>query len=178
VANLTTGADSQPELTPYSAPGTGLNWAFADITPDSLYVAATTPGVFLAAGSGNNVLQASAGQNVLAAGTGTNLLIGGMGTATFYLDGRNPGPSWSTIADFNPGDAMILWGWQGNVATLKWMDGQGLLGWQGATLHTGLYGTGSNESLTFTGLTAAQAAGFEIGAGNASGTPFLAIVRA
>jgi Ca2+-binding RTX toxin-like protein len=164
-------------MVPYSVPGTGLNWAFADITPDSLYIAATTPGVFLAAGAGNNVIQASAGQNVISVGTGTNLLIGGTGTATFFVDGRNPGPSWSTLADFNPGDELILWGWQGNVAALQWQNGQGLAGWRGATLHAGLYGTGSNESITFAGLTAAQATGFEIGVGNANGTPYLVIVR-
>jgi hypothetical protein len=177
VADLTTGAVAEKPLVPYSVPGTALHYAFADITPDSLYISTTTPGVFLAAGSGNNILQASAGQNVLSAGTGTNLLIGGDAFNTFFLDGRNPGPSWSTIANFFVGDFLVLWGWQGNVADIQFQDGQGLAGWQGATLHAGLYGTGSNESITFAGLTAAQAANFEMAAGNAGGTPFLVIAR-
>ncbi|MDQ2805217.1 MAG: matrixin family metalloprotease, partial [Pseudomonadota bacterium] len=142
VQDLTTGgAAAEQAMSPVSVPGSQLQDVFTDITSDSLLIAAATPNVFLQSGAGNDVLEATSGQNVLDGGMGSNLLVGGTGTDTFYLDGRGAAPTWSTVADFKPGDALILWGWQGDVGKLGWSEGQGMPGWQGATLHPALSGT-------------------------------------
>jgi hypothetical protein len=83
------------------------------------------------------------GNDVIDGGTGSTFVSGG-GSATdactFFLDGRAPGVSWSTITDFDIGyDRATIWGWtpgvsQVNVSFTDFNTG-GATGYTGLTLH-------------------------------------------
>jgi hypothetical protein len=132
----------------YSGPVAGLQNTYADITPDSLNIVATTPNWFITTGSGNDAITVTSGTNVINGGSGSNFLTGGNGTDTFYVDAAAAHQDiWSTVVNFHKGDAVTLWGISPATATIAWANDQGATGYSGLTLHAET-ANGTSASLT------------------------------
>ncbi len=161
----------------YGGPVAGLQQQYIYSGSDNVDMSGGVPGLFLKGGGGNDALAVSSGRNVLDGNLGSNFLSGGTGPGsqdTFFVDGRDTATVWSTIANFHAGDTATLWGYVPGVTTLAWADGQGAPGYTGATLHADMRGDGSSTaSLTFAGLTVAQAQAMVAGAGTVGGVPYL-----
>ncbi|AWJ92904.1 hypothetical protein Sp245p_24010 (plasmid) [Azospirillum baldaniorum] len=101
---------------------------------------------------GNDAAEGWAGDDVLDGGTGSNFLTGGAGKDTFFVDGRTPGITWSTITDFEPGEWATAWGWRTGTSKLTWAEMQGATNFKGSTAHIDMDGNGTiDTSLTFSG---------------------------
>ncbi|WP_353213331.1 hypothetical protein [Rhodovarius sp.] len=114
---------------------------------------------FINAGAGDDAVNAGTGDDVIDGGSGSNFLTGGAGADSFFVDGRAAATAstWSTIADFQAGDRLVIWGNQPGVSKFNWVASAGASGYQGATLHCDLDGNGLvDTSVTFSGLTQAQ----------------------
>ena len=114
---------------------------------------------FINAGAGDDAVNAGTGDDVIDGGSGSNFLTGGAGADSFFVDGRAAATTstWSTIADFQAGDRLVIWGNQPGVSKFNWVASAGASGYQGATLHCDLDGNGLvDTSVTFSGLTQAQ----------------------
>lgn len=97
-------------------------------------------------------------------------------TDTFLVDGRaGGGVTWSTVVNFHRGDAVTIFGFPG-TSTRPWTAVDGANGYQGATIHSELggAGTGVNDSVTFAGVSLADAQNkFTISQGTVGDTPYL-----
>ena len=88
--------------------------------------------------------------------TGSNFLTGGSGNDTFFVDDRGPTSAiWSTVNNFHSGDAATIWGVTPSNFSLSWVDGQGVTGHTGLTLHATAPGV-PTASLTLAGFTSAD----------------------
>lgn len=150
-----------------------LQWQFINAGTSDLAVSTQAPNVFLHSGSGNDALQVSSGTNVLDGGLGSNFLTGGSGTDTFFTDARTPGAVWNTLRNFHAGDAATLYGFTAGVSSYTWDAAvAGASGSQGATLRAnivggaGRTGNGIDASITFTGLSVAQAQSLQVVTGS------------
>jgi Ca2+-binding RTX toxin-like protein len=141
---------------------------------DSVAIASPTPNVFLKGGSGGDALQVTSGQNVLDGGAGSNFLVGGTGADTFFADARGGATVWNTIVNFHGGDAATLWGFVPGASTCSWDPAiSGAQGYQGATLRGAIDGTNVTASMTFSGLSVAQAKGLVLTTGTTGGVSYL-----
>ncbi len=166
----------------YTGPVAGLARQYIWASPDGVAAAATVGNVFLHGGSGDDALSVSSGTNVLDGGGGSNFLTGATGadggTDTFFVDGRGSGITWSTVNNFHHGDAVTIFGFQDGVSTRPWTAVDGAAGYQGATIHSELggAGTGVNDSVTFAGISLADAqAKFTTSTGIVGGSSYLYI---
>ena len=164
----TQGADA---TTFYSGPVNYLQWQYIWNSADGVAMAGQVDNMFLHGGAGSDALAAHGGSNVLDGGTGSNFLVGGTGadggTDTFFVDGRastvsdvNGRPiTWDTLVNFHHGDVLTMFGFTAGVSTSPLSDGEGAPGYTGATIHSELggAGTGVNGSVTFAGISLAQA---------------------
>lgn len=167
----------------YSGPVSYLQKQFIYTGADQVAVAAQTGNVFLKGSTGDDALAVSSGSNVLDGGLGSNFLVGASGTDggvdTFYIDGRSPGVIWSTVVNFHHGDAVTLWGFKDGTSTKPWTALDGAQGYQGATIHSELggVGTGVNASVTFAGVSRADAqTKFTTSVGSIGGNSYLSIM--
>ena len=180
-ANATTGAAGSTAL---AAVGAGapdyLMFQYIYAGSDNIAFSTSAPSVFIHAGSGNDAIQASSGSNVLDGGAGSNFLTGGSGTDTFFTDARAPGVVWNTLRNFHAGDAATLWGFVPGVSTYWWEPGiTGAPGNEGATLRAnivggaGRMGDGIDASITFAGMSVAQAKTLQIATGTQQAGSYL-----
>lgn len=153
----------------YTGPVAGIDYQLIDTSADSVIVAATSNDFIVLQGTGNKAVDGGGGQNVIDGGTGSTFITGGgVGFSdTFFLDGRAPGTSWSTITDFELGsDKATIWGWKAGVskvnAAFTDFNTGGATGYTGLTLHfdnllpDGASATDTNpnlNSITLTGMT-------------------------
>lgn len=152
VFNNTLSRFVTPAVRFYDGPVPALEKEFIDFTPDNLTMFTSGPNWFLHSGSGDDAIAVSGGTNVLDGGTGSNFLTGAGGQDTFFVDARGaPGPIWSTVNQFGPGDAATLWGISETDFAINWVDGQGAGGFTGLTLHATAPGQ-PNVSLTLVGF--------------------------
>ena len=167
-----TGDAGTLALTPANGGPTYLQWSY--IWPGSNGVALSTsaPNTFLHGGPGQDSIQVTAGQNVLDGGLGSNFLTGGSGIDTFFTDARAPGTVWNTLRNFHQGDSATLWGFVPGQSSYRWEPAiDGAEGSQGATLRanivggTGRTGDSIDASITFSGLSVAQAQALTIDTG-------------
>jgi len=180
VLDTTTGAPSSDEGQAYTGPVNYLQWQYLWAGQDSVNVNAAVPSVFLRGGPGSDALAASAGSNVLDGNTGSNFLVGATGadggTDTFFVDGRGSATTWSTAVNFHHGDAVTFWGFDGASSTYQWAANDGAAGYQGATIHaqTAGAGTATNASLTFAGVSLADAQSrFTVSTGSVGGEHYM-----
>ena len=165
-----TGNSASGGLEAIAAGGPGyLQWQFINAGTSDLAISTNAPNVFLHSGSGTDALQVSSGTNVLDGGLGSNFLTGGSGTDTFFTDARAPGAVWNTLRNFHVGDAATLYGFTAGVSSYTWDAAlAGAPGSQGATLRAnivggaGRTGNGIDASITFTGLSVAQAQALQV----------------
>ena len=165
--------------TAYTGPVQGLSREYIWGSTHNVALAATIPNVFIHGGVGDDAISVSGGTNVIDGGAGSNFLIGGTGadggTDTFFVDGRGGAVTWSTVVNFHSGDAVTLFGF-GASSTRPWTPTDGATGYQGATIHSELGGTGTgvNASVTFTGISLDQALSrFTISQGTVGGSDYL-----
>jgi len=126
-------------------------------TANSEVVFGTSRNDFINLMRGDDVAVGREGDDVIDGGTGSSLLTGGSGRDEFYLDGRGPGPTWSTITDWQPGERLWVWGWRPGVSQVIWRENEGEPGRMGVTMHADLNGDGlTDTSVTWTGLTRSQ----------------------
>jgi len=133
------GSTRQPVfLTPsfYNGPVTGIEKELIRNTSENFVISAGGPNWFIRTGSGDDAIAVISGTNVLDGGTGSNFLTGGSGPDSFFVDARNmTAPIWSTLVDFNPGDAATMWGISTGAFDLIWLDTQGAEDFKGLTVH-------------------------------------------
>jgi hypothetical protein len=136
------------------------------------------------ANSAGKAVDGGGGNDVIDGGVGSTFISGGGGSNTFFLDGRAPGKSWSTITDFSIGvDKATIWGWKQGVSKVALIDELGGAdGYKGLTLHfenllpsdASITDTNSNwNSITFSGkslsdfcVSSVEALNAQISAGN------------
>jgi len=138
---------------------------------DGANVTAHVPDAFLKGNAGNDALRANSGSNVLDGNLGSNFLVGATGadggSDTFLLDSRQSAPTWDTLVNFHPGDSVTLYGYTPGQSAMAWADGDGTPGYTGATIHAAFDGTNVNGSVTFAGISLADAQSkFTITSGN------------
>ena len=164
----------------YTGPVAGLQQQYIWPSADGVAIAASVGNVFLHGGVGDDALSVSSGTNVLDGGAGSNFLTGSTGadggTDTFFVDGRGGAVTWSTVVNFHHGDAVTIFGFRDGISTRPWTAVDGAAGYQGATIHSELggAGTGVNASVTFAGVSQADAqARFTVLTGSVEGNPYL-----
>lgn len=151
VADGNTDTSSVEAGTKAAGEASYLSGAYFYEGSDNVVIAAQTPSVWVVGGPGNDILIAQSGNNVLDGSTGSNILIGGSGTDTFFLDARGGGVTWDSVENFNPGDLLVIWGWNSQT-TSYWTANDGYPGYTGETLHASLTGDGTiDASVTFVG---------------------------
>ena len=163
----------------YTGPVAGLQHQFINITSDSLNITASSPNWFIHSGSGDDALAVSSGTNVLDGGAGSNFLTGGTGKDTFFVDDRGATADiWSTVVNFHAGDSATVWGVTPQDFALNFVDGQGVSGFTGLTLHATAAGK-PTASLTLAGFSQADMhsgrLSVQFGTDTASGSAFMVI---
>jgi Ca2+-binding RTX toxin-like protein len=120
----------------------GLLYQWIDTSADAVLVGSNFADFIVLQGTGNKAVNGAGGADVIDGGTGSTFVSGGSaGDAdTFFLDGRAPGVSWSTITDFELGsDKVTIWGWKEGVSRASVLfndvDTGGATGYTGLTLH-------------------------------------------
>jgi len=169
-----------PDL--YSGSVNYLQYQYIWGSTENVAISANRNNAFLHGGTGDDALAANGGSNVLDGGAGSNFLVGGTGadggTDTFFVDGRGGAVTWSSIVNFHHGDAVTLFGFTSGVSTQPLTDNEGAAGYTGATIHSELggAGTGINASITFAGISAADAqAKFTYSVGVTNGANYLQV---
>ena len=149
---------------------------------DSQALSTQQPNVFIHSGSGTDAIAVSSGQNVLDGGLGSNFMTGGSGIDTFFTDARAPGVVWNTLINFHSGDQATLFGFTAGISSYRWEANiAGAPGSQGATLRAnivggaGRTGDGIDASITFAGLSVAQAQNLQIVTGTVQAGNYLFI---
>lgn len=178
-----TGASGRAALSSAVAGGPSyLDWQYIWSGIDNVSLATSVPNVFLKGGPGNDALAVVAGNNVLDGGSGSNFLVGGTGTDTFYTDARPKAVVWNTIENFHTGDSATLWGFAAGVSNYVWeSQPDGAPGSTGATLRaniiggSGRTGNGIDASITFAGMSVAQAKALTVVTSSPGATPYLLI---
>jgi hypothetical protein len=117
----------------------GLKYQLIDSTPNAV-VTGSSDNDFIKVADANSLGKAvngGGGNDVIDGGVGSTFISGGGGSNIFFLDGRAPGVSWSTITDFQLGqDKVTIWGWKKGVSKVAFVDNfGGAPGYDGLTLH-------------------------------------------
>jgi len=115
-------------------------------TSGSDIVAGTSFNDFMNLGGGDDAVHMGSGDDIVDGGGGSNFLSGDAGRDAFFLDGRFLVPVWSAITDWEPGEALTLWGWTAGVSSAAWSDNDGLAGATGATMFADIDGNGLVET--------------------------------
>ena len=183
IVDATTNSSSVATLDSAAAGGPSyLQYQYIFAGNDSLSISTQAANVFIHTGGGTDAVQVASGQNVLDGGLGSNFLTGGTGMDTFFTDARAAGAVWNTIRNFHAGDAATLWGFAAGVSSYRWESSvAGAAGSEGATLRANIVGGGGrtgdgvDASITFTGLSVAQAQGLQIVTGTQAAGSYLFI---
>ncbi|MBP2294913.1 PD40 domain-containing protein [Azospirillum rugosum] len=135
----------------YEGPVPTLKWAFMGDGRNEV-VKGSADNDFINLLGGTDAADGGAGDDVLDGGSGSNWLVGGAGNDTFFIDGRNPQATWSTIMDLEKGEWATLWGYKPGTSNLTWEEMGGADGNKGATAHVDINGDGTiDASVTFAG---------------------------
>jgi hypothetical protein len=178
VADRTSGGQTATDGDAYAGPVAGLQRQLILDTQDDVTVVARAANVFMRTGPGEDALAVQGGSNVLDGNSGSNFLVGASGadrgTDTFFTDARTNDVVWNTLVNFHTGDSATLWGFDPSVSTWHWDGVSGAAGYTGATLRADVHGTGATDaSITFAGLSMAQAQGLQVATGTVAGVPYL-----
>jgi len=175
--DASTNQPLNPDCHDYSGPVPDLQYEYIIITSDNLNIATPTPNWFIHSGGGDDAIAVSSGTNVLDGGTGSNFLTGGSGADTFFVDDRGAQADiWSTLNNFQAGDAATIWGVTPQDFGLTWANGQGAADFTGLTLHVTAPGR-PIASLTLAGYSQADLSSgrvsVQFGADPASGSAYM-----
>ena len=177
-----TGAQGSVNLSATSGGPSYLQYQYIWTSSDRVALSTATSNVFLHGGPGQDSLQVTSGQNVLDGGAGSNFLTGGSGQDTFFTDARGTAVVWNTLRNFHATDAATLWGFVPGTSSYTWDTSMaGAVGSTGATLRanivggSGRSGDGIDASITFSGLSLAQAQSMVIVTGTQAAGSYLYI---
>lgn len=171
--NTATGVSGREDLRAYTGPVANLRWQGAMPGSDGVAVATDSADVFLVTGTGNDAIAVTRGDNVLDGGSGSNFLVGGSGHDTFFLDARAGVTTWNTIVGFHSGSRATIWGYTAADA-FRFIDTpSGAPGFEGATLRASVGGT--DQSLTFAGVSNDTARGFTRTTGEVGGVSYMLV---
>ena len=166
-----TGGYALPDL--YTGPASlGLKYQLIESAKNAV-VTGSSDNDFIKVSSEDSLGKAvngGGGNDVIDGGVGSTFVTGGDNhNDTFFLDGRAPGVSWSTITDFRTSiDKATIWGFVKGVSSVDTsfanFNSEGAGGYQGLTLHfknllPDGQTSGSNanlNSITLTGHTLAE----------------------
>jgi Ca2+-binding RTX toxin-like protein len=138
------GGFTLPEL--FTGPASlGLKYQLIE-TADNAVVIGSSDNDFIKVASANSIGKAvngGGGNDVIDGGVGSTFVTGGgtgTNSSTYFLDGRAPGTSWSTITDFKLGsDKATVWGFVRGVssvdASFTNFNDAGAPSYEGLTLH-------------------------------------------
>ena len=114
-----------------------LHYQLIDTNPKVVISGSSLSDFIALQGGGNKAVNGINGNNVIDGGVDSTFISGGSGNNTFFLDGRAPGDSWSTITDFKVGfDKATVWGWKKGISQIALIDQNGgAAGFEGLTLH-------------------------------------------
>ncbi len=145
VTNVTTGVSDWQDGQAYNGPVATVQNQFVTVTTDNVNITATKPNNFIHTGSGNDAIDlslfggAGGGTNVADGGAGSNFVVlsaFGNSVDTVFIDSRAAtADTWSTVRNFQEGDAATIYGVTPSATTLDWEDDQGAAGFKGLTLH-------------------------------------------
>jgi hypothetical protein len=185
--DASTHASGGDNGTAYTGPVDYLKHEYIWGGHDGRAVSTSVGNVFIRGGDGDDAIAASSGSNVLDGGGGSNFLVGGHGddggSDRFFMDvrgGQTGGQTvWDTVVNFHRDDSVTVWGYKDGTSGMSWSENEGADGYKGATLHieTNGSGTGVNASVTFAGLTVADAQSLGMSTGNLGGNDYLALHR-
>jgi len=177
-----TGVSGTDPATYYTGPVNYLQFQYIWNSTDSVNMVGQSDNMFLKGGGKSDAIVAHGGSNVIDGGGGSDFITGGTGadggTDTIFIDGRGGVETWSSIVNFHKGDAVTIFGFRAGVSTLPFTPVDGAPGYQGATIHSELNGsgTGVNGSVTFVGISLADAQSkFTYSNGNVGGADYLFI---
>ena len=178
VENATIGQSGKGSSTYLANPAIDyLEWQFIYSGSDTMAMSTSAPNMFIRGGSGTDAIQVATGKNVLDGGLGSNWLVGGDGQDTFFTDARG-GSTWSTIGGYDAGDAATIWGFVAGTSQFYWEADAGAEGWKGATLRVDLDNNGgADASVTFAGLSLAQAGQLQVSTGAQEAGTYLALTN-
>jgi hypothetical protein len=151
------GIDGRQAATPYSDPNADLDYAFFG-SPGSEAVLGTRFNDFIALGGDGDAANGGDGNDIIDGGTGSNFLSGGSGRDVFFVDARNEQLTWTTIADWEVGEEVAVWGWREGVSRWSWADlPAGAAGYAGVTFEADMDGDLAVDTrITWSGLSAAD----------------------
>ena len=178
ILDTTSNVPSSDDGEAYTGPVSYLQSQYIYTGTDNVNITASVPNVFIKSGPGEDALAAQGGSNVLDGGTGSNFLVGASGadggTDTFFTDARDNTAVWNTLVNFHTGDSATLWGFVPGTSSWAWDGISGAAGYTGATLRSDVHGTGTTDaSITFAGLSMAQAQGLQVSTGTVGGQSYL-----
>lgn len=188
VTNITAGVLDWQDGQAYNGPVATVQNQFVTVMTDNVNITATKPNNFIHTGSGNDAIDlslfggAGSGTNVADGGAGSNFMVlsqFGNSVDTVFIDNRAAtADTWSTVRNFQKGDAATIYGVMPSATTLDWEDGQGAAGFTGLTLHAIEQGK-PIASLTLPGYSKANLSdgrlGVSFGNDPASGSSYLHI---
>ncbi|WP_448207965.1 carbohydrate-binding domain-containing protein [Azospirillum sp. sgz302134] len=157
----------------YEGPVPTLKWSFLGNAGNEV-VGGSGDNDFMNLLGGDDAATGGAGDDVLDGGSGSNWLIGGAGKDTFFVDGRNPDVTWSTVVDLEKGEWATMWGFRSGVSKLSWEEMAGAEGHKGATVRCDIDGNGSiDASMTFAGKAVGA---MTVTTGMAGDQPYIAFI--
>ena len=143
-SDSTGGATSYLLPTLYNGPVVGIKYQLIDSEQNAVITGSTSNDFIKLSNTTSlgKAVNGGGGTDVIDGGVGSTFVTGGLGHTgdTFFVDGRAPGTSWSTITDFNFGsDQAAIWGFVKGVssidATFNDANTGGATGYTGLTLH-------------------------------------------
>jgi serralysin len=159
VTTVTTGGSTTYEVArPFSGTpiaGIHIDYEFLGASSGEVAIGTDSNDFFNLLG-GDDAAAGGAGNDILDGGIGSNFLNGNSGIDTFFLDGRGGTVTWSTITDWQAGEQLSVWGWNGNSRVVAWRQ-DGASGFQGITMHADLNNDSTiDTSVTWTGKVQAE----------------------
>jgi len=139
------GFSFQENPTIYAGPVTYLKYQYFGSMNNEVVIGSPSND-FINLLGGDDAANGGGGNDVIDGGTGSNFLNGGADLDVFFLDGRGASITWSTIADWEIGEQLSVFGWHPGLSKIIWLDNSGTPGYTGATMHADLNGDGAIET--------------------------------
>ena len=170
------GSSTVAQVEAYAGPVDNIKTQFIYDGSAPLAIVAGQSGMLISSKAAATAIQLKDGANVLDMQFGSSFVVSGTGADVILLHADQTQTTWNTVANFHPGDSITLYGFTAGRSSDWWQENAGAPGYTGATLHADINGDGKvDSSLTFTGMTLANASRFSLQTGNVAGSDYLLI---
>ena len=178
LTSTATGSSTYTQVETYSGALSNLGTQFLYDGDTTLAIVAQQSGMLISSRAEQTAVQLHGGTNVVDVKQGSGFVVGGAGADTFIMHADQAQTTWHTIVDFNVGDSLILYGFDGATSAKWWTDGAGASGYIGATLRIDVDGNGSiDSSVTFAGKSVSDTNSYTTQVGSVGGSGYLSISR-